>query len=471
MNTLDSLPGEIIALVLQNCDSLSQLRNLLLTSKTIHSAWTCNQRAILWKVGQVAIPGFTDALIAVRATKIAKECFLAGELPPSPFPISDLSGGVNKPCLNDLQDVQNLAQLAQFIERKTRCEDGKTPGFMPDKWYFDSLSWDHSTWTVWRESYHRAIYRYLTAGAILARAYWEPVISPAKPSGFLTNIVSILEGIAGQESDYPDWFSDSERRYLSTIPLYDIQGYDKWGAFQQLEELFVEESRAPSRPVQPCAGLKPLYNVFGSKAKNLQSLDPGHANTLFQEILHFLYLVDGDLRFLISLPGDTPLENPEDPITHSIDAILFGSFTPVKINIRQTNNTEAAFANPLLPPLTTKTIQTNPSPIYLTFQNMHNYLKKIWDVSGIPNCYDDPIRKTAPPVAFFAEYMFRKYFGLRMSYTMFDATQENRCAWYAFHQYAGIFTGFAPGWYVGDDLLMGVDDAPGVCFDEYVCYY
>lgn len=65
MSTLDSLPEELLALVLQNCDSFSQLRSLVLTSKRLHDAWTCNQRVILWTVSQKAIVSFSDSLIAV----------------------------------------------------------------------------------------------------------------------------------------------------------------------------------------------------------------------------------------------------------------------------------------------------------------------------------------------------------------------------------------------------------------------
>lgn len=68
MSTLDNLPEELLALVLQSCDTFSQLRSLVLTSKRLHDAWTCNQRAILWKISQRAMVSFSDALIAVRPT-------------------------------------------------------------------------------------------------------------------------------------------------------------------------------------------------------------------------------------------------------------------------------------------------------------------------------------------------------------------------------------------------------------------
>ncbi|KAL2825043.1 hypothetical protein BDW59DRAFT_172546 [Aspergillus cavernicola] len=506
---ITTLPEEILTLILQSCTSFSQLTNLLLASKSTHAAWIHNQRSILWHVGQAAIPGFTDALIAVRATTIASESLLNGQLPPpDPFQFSSLSGSRNKPNLEDVNQIQNLAKLATYLERRTRCPRAKTPNFPPHKWHFDSLSWKHNnTWTLWRDGYHRAVYRYLTAGAVLSRTYFAPVVSSSgcskKPRGFLNSLVTVLEGIEeARESEYPDWFSDRERAYLSTVAVYDSQGYERWGGegFSALEEIFVRGSTSTSttstptttssssrkgvvsgRGIQPSEeqeeGLeKSLYGIFGTKAKNMQNLDPAHAEELFSQILQFLYLVDGDIRYLISLPGDTPREDEGEMMKiGSVNAILFGSFTPMRINIRRKEDgTEAAFATTLLPKLDSRMLNDSTTTReYLGFQNMHNYLQKVWDVGGIANCYDDPIRKTPPPVSFFVEYMLRKYFGLRFAVTMFDSTVENRCAWYAFHQFGGMFTGSGPSsWYVGQDLLQSVDDPiPTPCYDEYACYY
>ncbi|KAL4879285.1 hypothetical protein BJY04DRAFT_229213 [Aspergillus karnatakaensis] len=475
---LDSLPEEIISLVLQSCDSFYQLRTLISTSKTIHTAWKDNQRSILWKVGETAVPGFTDALIAVRATNIAQNSILRGELPLSPFPTAHLSG-------------------TKHLEAKTRNPRDKKPAFLPHKWYFDSLSWGRSTWETWREGYHRAIYRYLTAGAVLCRSYYEPILSKDRPKGFLSSLVGLLEGVPIQGSDgegeYSAWFSEPGQRYLKTIHLYDSQQHESWGeAFQSLEEIFLTESRKQSQqpaispPKQP-QNQKSLYNTFSSNGKNHQSLDSTHAETLFTQLLQFLYLVDGDIRCQISLPGDSPSENTSEPLSDTLTCFLFGSFTLMNINIRRcpTCKTSSAFASPILPKLTTKTLQstTTTDKEFLGFSNMHNYLKKVWDVSGIPNCYGDPIRKTPPPIAFFVEYMLRKYFGLRFATGMFDSTREIRCAWFAFHQFGGVFTGFAPGLqdegngvrkgsYVGQDLLESVDvPRPIVVYDEYAWYY
>ncbi|KAL5048593.1 hypothetical protein BDW71DRAFT_195885 [Aspergillus fruticulosus] len=495
MHTLNTIPEELLALILQGCSSFSELHALLLTSKTLYTVWRNNQRTILWRVGQSAIPGFSDALIAVRATNIAKASVLRGELPPHAFPITALSGDVAKPTVSEIQQVQSFACLANYLETRARSANGKKKDFLPHRWYFDSLAWSQQTWGVWREGYHRAVYRYLTAGAALCRAYYEPLVCETRPRAFLFSLLSILEGKVPRSANSGDsfwgWFTEEEKRYISRIPLYDSRRYGEWKeAFKSLEELFVQESRKrlqpnPTSSSQPPAQAWPyqaqsIYTTFGAQSKNLQSLDNTHLQTLFTHLLHFLYLVDGDIRYFISLPGDTPAESPDDPVTHSAPGVfLFGSFTLMDINIRQkADGSYVAHANTVLPKLTSGALLSTPnamSRMCLGLPNMHNYLKKIWDVSGIPNCYDwNPVRKTPPPVSFFVEYMLRKYLGLRFSSRMFDATIEVRCAWCAFHQFGGVFTGLAPGQgrYVGRDLLESVEqEQPVAVFDEYAWYY
>ncbi|KAL4962923.1 uncharacterized protein BDV14DRAFT_202369 [Aspergillus stella-maris] len=477
--SLEALPEELIALTLRNCDSFSTLQNLIQLSKSIHDVWELNQRSILWEVGQAAIPAFTDALIAVRATNIAKESVLNGHLPPTKFPISTLGGETNKPTLDETKSVLYLAKLANYLESRTRCPKNKERGFLPHKWYFHSLAWSSQTWAIWRENYHRAVYRYFTAGAVLCRTYHEPLVSESRPKDFLSSLTGILGGISSRirgrntdpasPSEYPVWYTEEEKRYMSTIPIYDSQEYKQWGdAFGLLEELFVQEAMKRSHNKPPSSHKpsksewlgKTLYGAFGSKAKNPFSLDASHSETLFTDIIGLLHMIDGDIRSLILLPGDTPAENTSHAISHSLQLFPFGSFTLMDIRIRKSTNplsstteSSAAYATPTpLPP------PTSSNGSSLSFSAMHNHLKKIQDCSGLPNCYfSDPLLKTAPPSSFFVEYMLRKYFSLRFAVDMFDATVEVRAAWFAFHQYAGVFSGFVPlcpgCGYVGCNML------------------
>ncbi|KAL4951397.1 hypothetical protein BDW69DRAFT_186431 [Aspergillus filifer] len=493
--SLDALPEELIALTLRSCDSFSTLKNLIQSSKTVHDVWEQNQRSILWDIGQAVIPAFSDALIAVRATNIAKESVLKGNLPPNPFPISTLSAENNKPTLDETKSVLSLAKLANYLESRTRCPKNKERGFLPHKWYFDSLAWSSSTWDIWRENYHRAVFRYFTAGAVLCRAYYEPLVSKERPKNFLSSLTGILgeisDRIPGRNTDpaslseYPVWYTEEEKRYMGTIPIYDSQAYEQWGAvFRPLEELFVQESRKrsynqPPSPHKPSKSEwlgKTLYGAFASKAKNPFSLDALHSEMLFNDIMGLLHLIDGDIRSLILLPGDTPAENTSHAISHSLSLFPFGSFTLMDIRIRKSTN-------PLSSPTESSSAYATPTFLLtpsLSFANMHNHLKKIHDCSGLPNCYfSDPLLKTPPPSSFFIEHMLRKYFALRFAVDMFDATVGVRAAWFAFHQYGGVFCGFVPACqgcgYVGWNLLSedGGRDCPWPVpvFSEDAWYY
>lgn len=345
---------------------------------------------------------------------------------------------------------------------------------------------------MWEENYHRAVYFYLTAGAVLCRAYLEPLLDTNKPKRFLDSLVGILEGRRntlggsrdrereGQSQRYEDWFTEEEKAYIRGIPLYNSQASSQWvEKFSELESLLLQQTRSRSLHIprqsvshpHPYSGLKkPLLQLYGRNSRNPGSLDKKHHETLFNSLLQFLYLIDGDMRYLISLPGDTTDQNQSpNEVVHSTQAFLYGSFTLMDITIRRgKGGNEGIFAGPLSSP--------SPSDIskVSTFPYMHNYLKKIHDASGLPNTHGDPIWKTPPLVTFFIEYMLRRYFGLRFRYTMFDATLEVRCAWCAFHQYGGVFTGYGPGCgcSIGGDLLMSMEsESPPVVFDQDAWYY
>ncbi|KAL4809876.1 hypothetical protein BDV18DRAFT_156253 [Aspergillus unguis] len=449
--TLDTLPSELLALISSNLSSFKDLQSLLQTSKNIYTAWKSNQRTILWSIGQASIPAFGDALIAARATNISKDSVLQGSLPPTPFPAQHLPGETHKPTLSETRQILSFNRLARHLCTKARNPESKRKFFLPHRWYFDSCSsWSQRTWTVWEENYHRAVYWYLTAGAMLSRAYMEPLVSEKRPSGFLENLVGILEGrrdythyirlLSGSQGESSSssssegrqyqfqnreqgWFTSSEKEYLQSIPLYNSQTTDTWpSAFADLEALFVQENKrlslqtSPSQQTRPSEGLKkPLLSIYGIDGTNTQGLDKEHHSTLFSSLLQFLYLIDGDMRYMISLPGDTPSEALGSGIKDRMSVFLFGSFTLMDLTLGNTTTGNiSAFAKPAI------SSKNNG----FGFPYMHNLLKKIHDVSGLPNCYDSPIRKTPPIASFFVEYMLRKYFSLKFNYTMFDATRE-----------------------------------------------
>ncbi|PLN83321.1 hypothetical protein BDW42DRAFT_165179 [Aspergillus taichungensis] len=463
MKSIISLPQEVVALLLQNCDSFSQLRSLILTCKWIHVAWEVNKPAILWHVGRAQIPGWSDAIIAIRATEIAKDALLRGELPPDPFPVSKLSGETCRPSLEELKQVQSLQKVAKYLESEMLASDEDLFISMPDdQCDVGPIELARFAWHVWREEFCRAIYRHLTAGAILCRAYLAPIVSDARPADFLAAFISNIESGEDLADVTTSWFSDSDRRYLSTAPVYQVpDGGQSENAFQPLEDVFVEESRKramldpPMRPPPP--GRKgdetpppSLFSTFGQHApiQNPQSLEASHAETLFHQILQFIFLTEQSPRQFIWDPRERQEENKEAPEDGpSIFAIFFGSFDPLQITVRDQTHVTATEA---LPGLEGKTLKESN---YLGFQYMDNLLRLMWATGGMNG------RQLLDSRFSFAEHMLRKFFGLRFADTIHESTIVSQCAWDAFANYGGVFTNRGlPFWYHGADLFQSSDD-------------
>ncbi|OJJ04449.1 hypothetical protein ASPVEDRAFT_172681 [Aspergillus versicolor CBS 583.65] len=457
MKSFDSLPQEIIALVLQNCDSFHQIRSLILTSKPIRSAWLSNQRPILWRIGQGEITGFSDGLIAVRATQIATGALLKGEFPPDPFPVSGLSGDANKPSLEELKQVQTLHQVVAYLEKSILSSDPDNFVSMPDDFDCKRDECARLKWKVWREEFHRAIYRNLAAGAILCRAYHAPIVSDDRPSDFLASFLEIMESDDDPYDVLEGWFSAAEQSYLSKVPLYSIRDYHRSDAvFKPLEDLFIEESRK-REPFDPYGMVasdrsrkdQSLFKTFGEYVdiRNPESLDPDHAENLFYQILHFIAVVDEEpLQFLLD-PSNTEVQSEEIPDdSPSTFAMFFGSFVPIKITVQDKTN---IFGTLALPGLEARTVKESN---YFGFQYMDSFLTKIWEVGGIPNCYEGDKRPPLPQFHF-AEYMLRKYFCLRFA----DATYAS--SWDIFTHYGALFTNLGSHlWYDERGLFQSSDD-------------
>jgi hypothetical protein len=60
-----STPPEIVIRILQSCEHLAQLRNLVRVSRRVNSVWHVNAPPIIWHVAPKAIPHFDLALVAV----------------------------------------------------------------------------------------------------------------------------------------------------------------------------------------------------------------------------------------------------------------------------------------------------------------------------------------------------------------------------------------------------------------------
>ncbi|KAL2788515.1 hypothetical protein BJX66DRAFT_352654 [Aspergillus keveii] len=442
MTTLESLPREIIASILQACDDFLDLRNLFSSCKTVHSTWICNQRSIIWHVGLRVIPGFSDALIAVRATEIAKGRLRRTELPPAPFPIAQLSGNTIKPSLEELKTIRRFAYLAENSAFDTMNNQWGKKG--------DGPIWCLHTWETWSEGYHRAFYRLLAAGPILSRAYFEPFVSNTKPRGFLKSFLQTRNGWSGGVN----WFPSTDRAYIQSHPLYDIEKHQRWESFfRPLEDLFVEESRRLARlgPVKDChppVGTDgAIYAIYGSQATDPQSLGARHSEILFNQMLQFTCMVENHPLYRMAHQGFQSIPS----WSWSVSVIGFPSFALTKITTTVTQQGEftGILQNVVLPCLARDSVDSCAPNEYLRFQYMEQFLVRVWHGSGVPNYY------------FTGRYMFRKYFGLRFADTMLVySTDESVSGFELLRKNVSVFSGhtFGQPYPKGHDLLRPVNE-------------
>ena len=67
MYSLLSGPPEVICRILESCDDFPQLFAFISTCKGLHSVWMASRGTIIWKIGNLNIVSFDDALMAVSS--------------------------------------------------------------------------------------------------------------------------------------------------------------------------------------------------------------------------------------------------------------------------------------------------------------------------------------------------------------------------------------------------------------------
>ncbi|KAB5567004.1 hypothetical protein GE09DRAFT_1284693 [Coniochaeta sp. 2T2.1] len=167
------LPFEILIMVFENCDDLIQVASLASTCKLTNSVWKSSESSIIRSVGFRCIPAFDEALVAARATEIVKAAILSRRLPPKDINVADLSPAVRPPTAADMAAGMDMQYLANFVERyylrglalnRIYHWDVRGPDVpRPDEWALSC-----------RVYFHRAVYRVLLAGPVLAGSYLEP---------------------------------------------------------------------------------------------------------------------------------------------------------------------------------------------------------------------------------------------------------------------------------------------------------
>ncbi|KAF4215054.1 hypothetical protein CNMCM5878_008513 [Aspergillus fumigatiaffinis] len=220
MKSIRSLPCEIIGLILANCESFAELLDAILTCRSFYSAWKSHTGSILWHIGQLEIIGFRDALIAVRATEIAKQAIFKEDLPPSPFPLGELSGQVRKPTLDELKVLFDFRHLVECLERVARENSPHT-------------------------------------GAALYRVYQEPLTlaSTCGLPGFLDKFRKNMEEWDEEHDYHDDPFTPAEKRCLLQYPIFRFEEFQYHGdIFQPLADIFFQESKSMTKVVNTLRG-------------------------------------------------------------------------------------------------------------------------------------------------------------------------------------------------------------------------
>ena len=197
MDLLSFGPPEIICSIFRSCDDFSQVLALASACKHLHSIWTESSSSIITKdlVASMEVLSFEDALMAVsqhhalilhcnlhrpklipfqvRATNIVRKAYLSGLEAPQPFPFSELASSFKSPTLVELKDVLDFRHLVRCVEYMFL--HGTKYGhfaFMAGRFIREDS--DESSMLIFRDRFHRAMYRVFLAGAVLHRAYNEP---------------------------------------------------------------------------------------------------------------------------------------------------------------------------------------------------------------------------------------------------------------------------------------------------------
>jgi hypothetical protein len=359
----------------------------------------------------------------MRATEIAKEAILKGHLPPSPFPLSQLSGEVRKPTLDELKILFDFEHLVECLERLAKKHS--------NPYWFDcieSLEPEHriKAWMVWKERFHVAMYRLFLSGVALYRAYREP-LTLASTRGlpdFLDQYrrTTDAEDYEEQDNGDKDFFTSAEKCYLLQYPVFRFEEFQQHGdIFQPLADIFVHEGKRKARVENTLTGAS-LYERYGASQYDPDILERSHSQALFHQVMQFMSVAHSPMLANTMRNQDgseyhnrdnepTPKEMSERRRT--VTVIFFNVFSLEEIimpgNVEDAVETfvlaRPAFERPVVD-------EANLSGLEFAFRHLWHLLHKIQWYSGQPNFYW-PSCRTPPPAFQFMRYMLSKYFRLR----------------------------------------------------------
>lgn len=180
MPSLLDMSPELLAQILENCESFPELFTLISVCKRLYSIWSLNTGSIIQAIGERSIAAFDDALMAIRATDVIKKASELKELPPHPFPLHSLSVNAHKPTVSELQSVFDMQHLARCLAHQILYSTIRVHSPFSFTSTGASLRPINEDLPGWEENFFRSVYRIIIAGAVCTRAYTEPFFRAAE---------------------------------------------------------------------------------------------------------------------------------------------------------------------------------------------------------------------------------------------------------------------------------------------------
>ncbi|KAH3270084.1 hypothetical protein KXV64_002598 [Aspergillus fumigatus] len=398
LDMASTLVPEIIIQILNHFETVEEVVVCASACRRFHGVWLCHAPQVIWTIAQRQILAFNDALMAVRATKIVLESFEKEELPPDPFPLSTLSGPVRKPSISEFQQVRDLEHLAKCAEQ-IFVEEGRG---LKDEIRNDQP--DGATlWVRWRERFHSSIYRVLLAGAILSRAYQEPMYFAAE-----WGLPNFLE------------------KYVEALASGGMSGEPRVDAFMEasglLEIFFVQQGKTRAHQSNLHEQTTAILPPFAAP----QALSRSEAAVVFVELGQLFFALEVltgiQDRQPIIVNGDGSDEHGRTRIAPDLlykparttPVLLFGTFFPEYISM-PAKAADAVDSHLVATPLS----RTSLTRSGVGFQHIYQFLYDLYQMAGRDNEFSSQNPARYPHHQFF-EYMFREYLGLQFVDREFD---------------------------------------------------
>ena len=189
-----------------------------------------------------------------------KDAHEAGVLPPK-IDLDSLSAGAKKPTVDDVTSILNLRYLARYFELKflRRSRTAQSWGHGARHLLDDSPE----LLPIFRQSFHRALYRFFIMGAVLSRDYLEPHFDGKTENAllFLSLLRDLLELRTSGDSD--NWIRDMpmeqhEVRHFCSYPIYNFWPHPGWedcfGGFSRWLVTKTQKRLQSELPVSPGSG-------------------------------------------------------------------------------------------------------------------------------------------------------------------------------------------------------------------------